>query len=252
MNNSWILGLDASTPRSCLVLGYVDAHGGHTLVAHDDEIDPADGASSRLVARIQRLLERAGITASELAFVGCGRGPGTFTGTRVALATAKGLALAVPCPLLPVSTLAAMAFSLPQNGSEDAVVLATLDARRSEIYGALLRCRTTPTVTIESLGVEHVAPMATVVQETEATSCLPTGVIGPGAVAYASELPANWPAPVALAGPAPEGLWLALVAAHTAGAACDPSLVDAVYLRKSYAELGLNQPKRPFVKSPFV
>src|SRR5690606_17977185 len=92
LTTTWILGLDASTPRCVLALGHVAADGRSELVAVDDELDLANQASARLATRIAGLLARAGIEARQIGVVGCGRGPGTFTGTRVALATAKGLA----------------------------------------------------------------------------------------------------------------------------------------------------------------
>lgn len=251
MNRTWILGLDASTPRCVVSLGYVTDDGLDALVAFDDELDQANQASLRLSGRLDGVLREAGIAASELGLIGSGRGPGTFTGTRVALATAKGLALGLQCPLLPVSTLAALAFSASEVGST-CNVLSTLDARRGEVYGALLRCAGAPEQRMEWLLEETACPMDDLVASVHALGLRPDAVIGPGAHAYREAVPSSWPSVVEVAGPSPQGLWRALVAGYGARETCDPAHAEALYLRQSYAELGLNRPKRPFVKSPFV
>ena len=75
------------------------------------------------------LLGEAGIAKSQLDAIAVGRGPGAFTGVRLAVAIAQGIALALDRPVVPVSTLAALAM---QNDGER--VLAAIDARMGEIY----------------------------------------------------------------------------------------------------------------------
>ncbi|MGV8923534.1 MAG: tRNA (adenosine(37)-N6)-threonylcarbamoyltransferase complex dimerization subunit type 1 TsaB [Thermomonas sp.] len=77
------------------------------------------------------LLAQAGIAKSQLDAIAVGRGPGAFTGVRLAIALAQGIALALDRPLLPVSTLAALAM----QSSGDRIV-AAIDARMGEIYVA--------------------------------------------------------------------------------------------------------------------
>ena len=152
----WILALDASTPRCVLALGRVDGDA-PALVVGDDEDDGPNQASTRLLPRVERALRDASIEASQLSAVACGRGPGTFTGTRVAVASAKGLAYGIGCPVVPVSTLAAVAASAEVDGE----VLAILDARRGEVYGGPWRCeRPSPGPPIvRPTGEERVAPL---------------------------------------------------------------------------------------------
>ena len=70
--------------------------------------------------------------------VGFGRGPGSFTGLRIAAGVAQGLAFALDVPAVPVSTLAVIAQgSLRDNGSQQ--VLALLDARLGEVYAGASR-----------------------------------------------------------------------------------------------------------------
>ena len=75
------------------------------------------------------LLAEAGIARSQLDAIAVGRGPGAFTGVRLAIALAQGIALALDRPVLPVSTLAALAMRAPEGR-----VLAAIDARMSEVY----------------------------------------------------------------------------------------------------------------------
>ena len=92
----------------------------------------------------EALLAEAGIAKSQLDAIAVGRGPGAFTGVRLAIALAQGIGLALDRPLLPVSTLAALAMRaavppLPLGGEgqgEGAHILAAIDARMGEIYVA--------------------------------------------------------------------------------------------------------------------
>ncbi len=250
MTDTWFLALDASTPRSVIALGCVDATGTPRLVAESVESEGSNQASASIVPRIEALLARAGIGAKDLAAVGCGRGPGTFTGTRVAVATAMGLALGIGRPVVPVSTLTALALSSEVNGR----VLALLDARRKEVYAALYACSDLPG---PRPSVELRAPerCATPAEVSQALGDVLTDVtlVGPGVTPYLQALPdvrpaASHPCP----GPSARGLWLAMVAAIDREGFVDPARLDAVYLRQSYAELGINRPKRPVFESPLV
>ena len=93
----------------------------------------------------EALLAEAGIARSQLDAVAVGRGPGAFTGVRLEVALAQGIALALDRPAVPVSTLAALAFPSPLVGEgarragEGANILAAIDARMGEIYVAAFR-----------------------------------------------------------------------------------------------------------------
>lgn len=79
------------------------------------------------------LLAEAGIRKSELDAIAVGRGPGAFTGVRLAVALVQGMALGLDKPVLPVSTLAALALqALP--GANGRSILAAIDARMGELY----------------------------------------------------------------------------------------------------------------------
>ena len=83
----------------------------------------------------QELLAEAGVARSAIDAIAVGRGPGAFTGVRLGVALAQGIALALDRPVLPVSTLAALAWQA--DGDR---ILAAIDARMGEVYlGAYLR-----------------------------------------------------------------------------------------------------------------
>ena len=78
------------------------------------------------------LLAEAGIAKTQIDVIACGRGPGAFTGVRLAVALTQGLALALDRPVVAVSTLAALAFAA--NAAPGEAVLAAIDARMGEVY----------------------------------------------------------------------------------------------------------------------
>jgi tRNA threonylcarbamoyladenosine biosynthesis protein TsaB len=77
----------------------------------------------------EALLADAGIVRAQLDAIAVGRGPGAFTGVRLAIALAQGIALALDRPVVPVSTLAVLAMHAPPGK-----VLAAIDARMGEVY----------------------------------------------------------------------------------------------------------------------
>jgi tRNA threonylcarbamoyladenosine biosynthesis protein TsaB len=250
----WVLGFDASTPRCVVVLGHVGPGEQQTLVVADEHDDPGGNqASVHLVPRLRSAMQRAGIEPAQLHAVACGCGPGTFTGVRVAVSTAKGLCVGLGCPLVPVSTLTAVALSAERSGW----VLPLLDARRGETYGGLLRVTWGDDGAIFralAIGEPRCAPPSALAEDAMREAGTETvTVVGPGVEPHLTALPERLRSTaLILPGPSAAGLWGACTHALVSGAALDPADAEAVYLRKSYAELGVNTPKRPFSRSPFV
>jgi len=89
-----------------------------------------------LLEQVQRLLADAGLVPAQLDAVAVGRGPGAFTGVRLGLGVAQGLAFATGIPVVPVSTLAALGQQGVDRGASE--ILAVLDARMKEVYWSLL------------------------------------------------------------------------------------------------------------------
>lgn len=96
--------------------------------------------TERLLPLAAGLLADAGIRLCDLDAIAFGRGPGSFTGLRIAAAIAQGLGMATGLPLLPVSSLAATAQGLWRtHGSSDTLVC--VDARMGEVYWAAFTMR---------------------------------------------------------------------------------------------------------------
>ncbi|MGB0468397.1 MAG: tRNA (adenosine(37)-N6)-threonylcarbamoyltransferase complex dimerization subunit type 1 TsaB [Pontibacterium sp.] len=89
--------------------------------------------TKELLPMVQQLLLDNGVKVSELDAIAVGRGPGSFAGIRIATGAAQGLAFGAQLPMLPVSTLAAMALRIYRETGAHSIVTA-LDARMNEIY----------------------------------------------------------------------------------------------------------------------
>jgi tRNA threonylcarbamoyladenosine biosynthesis protein TsaB len=88
--------------------------------------------ADRLIAMAQGLLDEAGIGWDGLDLLAIGRGPGSFTGVRTAVAAGRALALATGMPVLPLTSFEILAISAdPPRGAE---VLVAIDARRGQLY----------------------------------------------------------------------------------------------------------------------
>jgi len=93
--------------------------------------------SANLLALCDEVLREAGAKVDGLAGIACGAGPGSFTGLRVGLAVAKGLALPTGLPLVLVSSLDALACDLALRAPEARFLLPCLDAGKAQVYARL-------------------------------------------------------------------------------------------------------------------
>jgi tRNA threonylcarbamoyladenosine biosynthesis protein TsaB len=146
-----LLALDTSTG-----VGSVAVARGGTILAREMVLNQRKQAA-RLIPAVEAALEDAGVGREELEGIVVGRGPGSFTGVRIAAATARGLAMALGCPLWAWSSLAGAAAShgarLPRSLRLEAEVqpvilpqgadcwprYALFDARADRVYGACYR-----------------------------------------------------------------------------------------------------------------
>ena len=119
------LALDTATSATVVGLHLPDG----TVSEARDDVAPGvrPRHTSRLLPLAARLLDEAGLRWHDLELIAVGLGPGTFTGLRIGIATARGLAAATGAPLVGVSTLRALAAGA---GGGDGRVLAVIDARR--------------------------------------------------------------------------------------------------------------------------
>jgi tRNA threonylcarbamoyladenosine biosynthesis protein TsaB len=122
-----ILGIDSATPIASVAV--VD----ETRVLAEGRSDTA-GHRADLLVLVDRVCREAGVTPRDLDAVAIGAGPGSFTGLRIGMATAKGIAFAAGKPLWAVSSLAALAYPVDKP-----LVIAVLDARRGELYAGAYR-----------------------------------------------------------------------------------------------------------------
>ena len=121
-----LLAFETAT-EACSVALYVDGQ-----VLERFEIAPRRHAELSL-PWAEALLAEAGVARSQLDAIALGRGPGAFTGVRLAIAIAQGIALALDRPLVPVSTLQVLALRAPADADH---VLSSIDARMGEVYVA--------------------------------------------------------------------------------------------------------------------
>lgn len=120
-----ILAFETAT-EACSVALWIDGN-----VCERHAIAPRQHAQL-VLGWADALLADAGIARSALDAIAVGRGPGAFTGVRLAIATAQGIAMALDIPVVPVSTLAVLA----QGAAADCAspIIAAIDARMGEVY----------------------------------------------------------------------------------------------------------------------
>ena len=123
-----LLTIQTASPAGSLALS-----DGERLLA-ELNLDIRSTATDWLLQSIEDLLVKTDIKKGDLDAIGVVRGPGSFTGLRVGMATAKGLSLAANCPLLGISSLQCLAMQLPFASLPVCVML---DARKQEVYTAL-------------------------------------------------------------------------------------------------------------------
>jgi len=126
-----LLGLDTATAATAACLLRSDGEA-FEVVPEPAALFDRPGHARELMPALARVVDEAGLTFVELDAVAVGRGPGTFTGLRIGIATARAIAAARSLPVHGVSSLAALA-----AGAEGPWTLAVIDARRGEVFAAL-------------------------------------------------------------------------------------------------------------------
>lgn len=115
--------------------GSVALHDGQKLLAESYQ-NTGLTHSQTLMSMAEDMIKSCGYTPQDITAVAVAAGPGSFTGVRIGVAAAKGIAWGGQLPCYGVSTLEAMALNL---GIHDGYVLPVMDARRSQVYNALFR-----------------------------------------------------------------------------------------------------------------
>ena len=208
-----ILAIDTTSEFGSIAL--VEAN----VTIEETALHAPEGFGHVLFGHIAELLEKNGITVHQLECFASASGPGSFTGVRVGLAAAKGLAEATGKLVVAVSNLRAMA----RFGSAP-LRACVIDARRGEVYAAVYNSE------LEAVMPEAVLKFEDWLQKLEP--------LHQGSFEFVSHTPIATEAPVVIA---PRELAAAI--GHiawdefTLGRASDPAKIDANYVRRSDAEL---------------
>ena len=226
-----LLAFELST-EACSIALWVDGD-----VRERHEVAPRRHAELAL-PWADALLAEAGIARSQLDAVAVGRGPGAFTGVRLGVAIAQGIALALDRPAVPVSTLAALAMRAVALGAgEGAPVLAAIDARMNEVYAANY---------VLTAGHGALLPVSTSVEQVLPPDAVPlpeygdawfgvgTGFGALGGVLQ-SRLPSGWRAVDAEALPHAADVVRLAHAALLRGEGVAPERLEPAYLRNQVA-----------------
>ena len=105
------------------------------IIACKEEVNEQYYHAEKLTVFITELFKTQDFTTKDLDAVAVSKGPGSYTGLRISVSTAKGLCYALDIPLISVSTLKAMAFGMAQKEKSD-LYCPMIDARRMEVYNA--------------------------------------------------------------------------------------------------------------------
>lgn len=170
-----ILAIDTATER-CSVALCIDGEW------YERSLDTARGHADIVLTMVDEVLRDASIGLRDLDGIAYGRGPGAFTGVRIAIGVVQGLAYGASVPTVGVSDLAAVA---QQVATPRARVLVCMDACMNEVYWAVFDVATDGRLSVAS--EERVTPPSVVSAEGV------TDLIGTGFKAY-PELKAAWPA----------------------------------------------------------
>ena len=126
---TYILNLETSTKNCSVSL----AQNG-VLVASPEIAEQGFSHAEKLHVFIEEVVAEATITLKDLHAIAVGKGPGSYTGLRIGVSTAKGLSYALDIPLIAVDTLLVLAKQLEIT---DGLLVPMLDARRMEVYSAI-------------------------------------------------------------------------------------------------------------------
>jgi len=201
--------------------------------------DPALTHGQRLPGELIELVRRAGVRVNAVDLLAVAAGPGSFTGLRVGIAAMQGLAMALGKPIVPISTLEALARAGARG--EDWLLAPWIDAQRGEVFGAVYETdgRTaigeptalSPAATLAALG--RIAPGQRFL------------FIGDGARRYADLITAALGSRARLDPIVPQlATWIGRIALESPGRAVAPHAVAPIYVRRPDAEIARDRRTR--------
>jgi tRNA threonylcarbamoyladenosine biosynthesis protein TsaB len=221
--NGPVLAIDSST-RAAYVAVEVDGR-----IAVQERVSAQANASSALLPAVDRAVRAAGLEPRDLAAVAVGGGPGSFTGLRIAAATAKGIVRTLDLPLFAYSGLMGFAAAHRDAGRP---VCALFDARNSEVFAGCWRFGgggAEEVLPVQALNVEHLVDR---LRDADAFFA------GEGAEIYRHVLAPAFGAEAVAAeerSPAAGLLWLARTMPQ-AGRVADPAAWEPEYVRAAGVE----------------
>lgn len=234
-----LLAIDTAT--EALSVALLTEHG---VIFESREI--GRGHAQEILKMIDRILAEGGVTLADLSGIAAGVGPGSFTGVRVSVAVAQGLALGAELPVVAITSLETLAVEALGRGAQR--VLACLDARMGEVYWSAFETRTQgilEALTAPSVG----APGSVWLDGVEARGGGAVRGIGRGFSAYPElmRLPGvSVDAEDARALPQARHMAPLAAARLAAGGGIDPAGLEPLYVRDKVArtelERGVGQP----------
>ena len=220
-----LLAIETAT-EACSAALYID---GETV--QDYRVAPRQH-SQLILPMVEALLDTAGLRLKALDAVAFGRGPGSFTGVRIAAGIAQGMAWGADLPVVPVSTLAALAQGAVGKAARGRL-LAAIDARMQEVYWGCY--------VVDEHGLVRLSGVEAVISPAQVA--LPDGDgwfgVGSGWAAYQAQLQTRVGRRVEAWDGAglPQAVAVARLAAdrYAAGETCPPAAAQPVYLRDQVA-----------------
>jgi len=189
--------------------------------------------SKRLLDSIDTILNNVDLNLNDIDAIAVSLGPGSFTGVRIGLTTAKGLALATGKPLIGINSLIALASQVPCSND---LICSMLDARKKEVFAAFYKKNSLGTV-MQSGNFLSVAPAILCDAISE-----PVIFVGDGALLYKSEIEERTGrfatfAPHEICFPRASATGMLALSHWTSGSFLNPAEASPIYVRPSDAEI---------------
>jgi len=237
-----VLILAIETATGCGSVALTRGAGSTGKVLAEYTLQPEVAHARRLLGLVAAVMAAAGVGWDQLAGVAVSQGPGSFTGLRIGMAAAQGLAMALARPLLPVPTMDGLA---AQVVGHDLPLCCLLDARKQQIYAGLYQYRQAGWRRTAPFLVLSPGELARRIQE-------PTLLVGPGLRACRDEMAAQPLARLADTGllhPRAASIGLCAAQLLADGAAPREERAVPLYVRASEAELNLQTMKEASPKA---
>ncbi|HLM73993.1 MAG TPA: tRNA (adenosine(37)-N6)-threonylcarbamoyltransferase complex dimerization subunit type 1 TsaB [Polyangiaceae bacterium] len=218
-----LLAISTSTPHGSVALLDADALPTAARELASASYDDLAGHAERLFSLIDQVLQEGGVERSAIGAIACDIGPGSFTGVRVAVASAKGAAVALGLPVIGVTSLEALAARAFAEGRAHPgdLVAAAVDAKKGEVFLAVFDA--------SQASLELVLPPCHVPRAAVAE------VLAKAAEGRTLVLVGEPAAPLSEGPPPelPEAAWIGRVAAARlfSGGGVDPAALEPLYVR---------------------